>query len=368
MKTSLKNIARNLVFCAMFLPAIAYAQQQQKNDRSVFYEYGESFFCEAHASASASKDSAKIFVYFKISYDAMNFTATLPAEKRPGSFKSAPVVNVECRDEIGIIRQRAEWKRDIYVEKFDETNSKTRFAFGAFEMSVPAGKYTVTLDATDQSGAILKKTKLPPVDAQSFLKTTAHSDIQFAYPAREAETRLFRPFVLGGNIPFSSGGFRAIASISGVEETDTYTYVVSQEKNTEIGNVWGNVADIVGQVRPHSGDVLKLGVATTMNEIAIEFTPAGQQSQNAPSGNLETSKSAIGSLGILDVAVPGEALVPGKYQMQLYRPGTRDTITQKFEVIWDNMPLSLRNSRYAAESMYFILTDKEYEQILKGSD
>ena len=73
-------------------------------------------------------------------------------------------------------------------------------------------------------------------------------------------------------------------------------------------------------------------------------------------------------LGLIDFSIPGESLVPGKYQAQVYRQGSRDTITQVFEVIWDNMPLSLRNSKYAAESMFYILTDQEYEKILKGSE
>ncbi|HYF01900.1 MAG TPA: hypothetical protein VEC36_00875, partial [Patescibacteria group bacterium] len=54
----------------------ARAQQRQANDRSTFYDYGEPFFSEAHAGASFSKDSSRIFVYFKILYDALSFTAT----------------------------------------------------------------------------------------------------------------------------------------------------------------------------------------------------------------------------------------------------------------------------------------------------
>lgn len=352
--------------------AQANAQQNVKNDRSIFYDYGETFFSEAHAGASASKDSSKIFVYFKVIYDALSFTATSASERSQGTFKTSPTVNVECRDEIGVIRQRAEWKRNIFTQSFDETNSKTRYALGAFELNVPAGKYTVTLDVTDQTGSIIRRIKLPPVNAQSFLKTTATSDVQFVHPSDGSETRSIRPFSLGGNVPFSSGGFRAIASISGLQPDDLYTYVVSQVKTTEAGNVWGRVGDIVGQVRPQGGDILHLSV-NTIDEIRLEYTPAAPQGQSAPSSNSPSAspdalKSSAGQLGILDVAVPGQALVPGKYQIQLYRSGGRDTITQAFEVIWDNMPLSLRNSKYAAETMYYILSDAEYEQILKGSE
>jgi GWxTD domain-containing protein len=364
------KIFATFVFALGLFANVANAQPNNRNDRSVFYEYGESFYSEAHPGASVAKDSAKIFVYFKILYDVMSFTASPASERAEGSFKTAPVVNVECRDEMGVIRQRAEWRRTVFAESFDETNSKTKYAYGAFELNVPAGKFTVSLDVNDQSGAVIKKIKLPPVNAQSFLKTTTATDIQFGFPAASTGTRNFRPFSLGGNIPFSSGGFRALAGLSSIDENDVYTYVVTQLQLTESPNIWGKTADIVGQTRPMTGDILKLSQNSTVEKTELDIIPAGSDLQSgAPTGNSpEVTPSTRKAIGLIDVTIPGESLVPGKYKMQVYRQGSRDTVTQVFDVIWDNMPLSLRNSKYAAEAMYYILTDTEYEQLLKGSD
>ena len=116
------------------------------------------------------------------------------------------------------------------------------------------------------------------------------------------------------------------------------------------------------------GDVVKLSANTTINAIELELVPVTARSQSAPTGNggREVTTTRVGLF--LDINVPGESLVPGRYQIQFYKPGAKDTISQTFDIIWDNMPLSLRNSRYAAESMYFILTDEEHQQLTRGSE
>src|SRR5690606_32582498 len=73
-------------------------------------------------------------------------------------------------------------------------------------------------------------------------------------------------------------------------------------------------------------------------------------------------------VGILSIDLPSSNLSPGAYNLVLSDDNNKSEVEFKFELVWVDMPLSLRTPSYAVKLMHYILTDDEYSQMETGDD
>lgn len=360
MKTSLLAICM-LVALSVGISGHALSQprSQQRMDRSSYFEYNETFFCEAHALPSQSKDSFTVSILFRIMYDVLEFRQMpVSAVVERGAYVATPSVIIELRDDIGIIRYRNQWKDSVFTRAFEQTNSKTDFEHGSMNIMLPVGTYSLTAILSENENSQLKKIQIP------FLKAPKPDSGGISKPIfveyADTNSRVAIPLLAGGNALFSQNNIQALLTVSGIKEGDIYSYTCSPVVNTnsDIHSEWGNLPEVGGQVKPIQGMIL---IPTDRSQKQFHAKPT-YSLVSVPTGSKYTS------FGILDITLPASTIAPGKYKLRVVKVGTKDTTVHPFEVLWENMPLSFRSLRYVVESLYYILSDDDYDAISSGSD
>jgi len=72
-------------------------------------------------------------------------------------------------------------------------------------------------------------------------------------------------------------------------------------------------------------------------------------------------------IATVQIDIPMSAMVPGRYQLKLVGNNSPDTITMRFQIVWEMMPFSLRTVDYAVEAMRYICTDEQIDSLTAGS-
>ncbi|MBK9248364.1 MAG: GWxTD domain-containing protein [Ignavibacteria bacterium] len=309
--------------------------------------------------ASSDKDTSKMVVLFKIMYDRLDFhQVPMSTKSARGTYLATPFVLVEMRDDIGIIRYRKQWTDSIYAATYLQSNSRTDFVYGSLVASLPAGNYSANLTLGDQENQIIKRIDLPVTHSIKFDTSKIYKPL-FVEFSQTPSSKVV-PIVSAGNARFSQLTIRALVPVSGVKAGDTYSYSCSAVQLPD-GNMsngeWGAIPTIGGIVKPELRQYL-----------TTDF-PINSPTQK-PNFTIEKAeiKTAFSSLGLLDITLPANAISPGKYKLRIVKVGTRDTATHQFDVVWEDMPISFRNTRAVVENMYSILTDDEFDAVNSGSE
>lgn len=339
--------------------ALSQPRNQQRLDRSSYFEYNETFFCEAHALPSQTRDSTVISILFRIMYDPLEFHQ-LPgsAMVQRGAYLATPFVMVELRDDVGIIRFRNQWKDSIFTKTFEQTNSKTDFIYGSIKVTLPAGTYSLSATLSDKENSQLRKVQFPSIKSPTPDSGGISKPIFVEYA--DTTSGVIIPMFAGGNALFSQNNVHALLTVSGVKEGDVYSYSYAPvvNPNSDITNEWGNLPSVGGNAVPIRNAIL------TQTERPLK------QFQGKPTFSITTvpKESLPGSYGLLDITLPASTIAPGKYKLRVVKVGTKDTSVQPFDVIWENMPLSFRSMRYMVEALYYLLSDDEFDAINSGTD
>jgi GWxTD domain-containing protein len=338
--------------------AISQSASRQRLDKSSYFDYNETFFCEAHALPSQSKDSTVVSIAFRILYDLLDFRQ-LPASAivQRGAYFATPSVVIELRDDIGIIRLRNQWKDTIFTKTFEQTNSKTDFDYGALTVTLPNSTYSLTAILGEKEISQLRKIQIPSIKSPALDSAGISKPIFVEYA--DTSSHVVIPLLAGGNALFSPSNVHALLTVSGVSDGDIYSYSCGSAINgNENSSEWGNLPEIGGHIQPIRSTYL----APKEHTQKQSSTKPIYSLNNAPTG------SSLSSFGILDITLPSSTIAPGKFKLRVVKIGTNDTVIQPFEVIWENMPLSFRSTRYLVESLFYLLNDEDYDAINSGSD
>jgi GWxTD domain-containing protein len=156
--------------------------------------------------------------------------------------------------------------------------------------------------------------------------------------------------VFNSNLPFGPDKAQALLLVADSTET-RYTYRIHQLPwdNKEIR--WWRVSDIEGRVQSQRDRFPRISAASSNEAAFLEMSDRA-----AP-------RRPIASV---EIPIPMATLVPGRYQIDLVKAGTRDTIAVKFQIVWEMMPFSLRTLDYAIESMQFICSEETLDSLTDG--
>ncbi len=342
-----------IILSANFLSA-QYSREQL--DRSVYYRYGEPFYAEAHAFPSNSIDSTEMVVMFRILYDALSFRQV---DSYKGKFAAPASVEIEFRDSDEIIQERASWRDTLYLNDYVKTNSKTDYISGYLITKVRTGKYTVNANLIGSRGNKINTKRLSMDFNNKYFSEPAMSEPLFVGNTDKED--IFRPFILGNNISFNSGG------------ADIFLFHSHKKGNKNAHFYELNKVDKKGNNTQWNKDIEMSGVVDFLNGITLEVIQNDKKRTinfklNENVAYPPRAKSEL-QFGMLNISIPEDKLVPGNYVLRAYHKGEKDTLKKEFEVIWEDMPLSLKNNvDYAVDLTYYILTEEQFDKINKGSE
>lgn len=325
----------------------ASAQSRGAQDRMMFLDYGDRFFAEAFVVPTSQPDTATVTILFRMANDFLTFVRNDNKSDNGGEYVANMQVSIEVRDSLGVIRQRIPWSSKAYTNTFEETNSKTEFHYGWASLRVGPGTYAIAIELIAKKESQQRQLRLPPV---TFRSGRSKSPIATPVFGELQKSGALRPYVFGGNLAFGPRDATAWIMVDDTAET-TYDYRLHQLPYDIRDIRWWAVSDVLGDVPVRLRQNIELSSRST-NDIPL----------------LEANNVAQGGVGLLSINLPTTGLVPGRYQLDLVRRGSTDTIAVKFHVMWELMPLSLRTIDYAIEILQYVTTEEEQDAIDDGSD
>ncbi len=341
-----------LMVGGLVLSVPAYGQPKSILDKTIFVDYGERFHADAYVVPTESPDSARIAVFFRMANDFLTFVKVTDPNDVAGNYKAPMAVGIEVRDTLGVIRQRHRWEDIAYTTTFDETNSKNAYHYGWVVLTVPPGSYRISLEILQQKESSQKKITIPTVSFNPSRPMRQLTAPLFVMPVSKGGVELLEPFVLSGNVAFSSRDARALILLNDRESVD-YRYVIRQLPYGPRDIQWWSVSETEGDVRSSTTRFPRVSDQATTHDPYLEVGEVGHRSVD---------------IALVEIPIPVTVLVPGNYQIELVRAGTTDTLTMPFRIMWEMMPLALRNIDYAINLMRYIVSEETVDSLDDGSD
>jgi len=331
-----------ILICLSFLKL--FAQENFNFDQRDFMNFGKSFFYELHYLPTGNPDSINAIVLFKISYDLLSFKK-LGISAKDDSFYSFPKIDIDFQDSESIIRNRVLWQDTIKVSEYEKTLSKTDFISGFVITNLKIDQYKVTLRFVSEnvgSDKILEIQDTIPNDFYS--KNVISNPI---YVIKKADKNLY-PCILNNNMIFTNDNAKIIIPVSFSDNINKFWYQLKFVKSDNEGLKWHSDFDKEDFVIPVKNQVI------TFKDI---------------DGNIRLQSKSLPKInnlnqGYIEIDLLAESIVPGYYNLRISNLLNKDTSSFDFQIIWVDKPFILQKPRYAIESMYYILTDKEYEEML----
>ena len=207
---------------------------------------------------------------------------------------------------------------------------------------------------TDNETTRLPDEKFPELKLKDFYKNSLISHPLMTYKMGQGDNGPFCPFILNGSAGFSSKNIEILIPLSSSPKETKYSYSIEylDIKNSNIS--WEGSSKLVGNIGPYMG-----------KNIDIKSGVLDKPTVNLNNYNIRFDSSL--KYGILDITFPSDKIIPGKFDLRVWSDFSKDTLDYIFKIEWEDMPLGLRNPDYAAEMMYYILTDDEYSTLKKGS-
>jgi len=332
------------------------ANSQIPGDKSKYYNYGSRFFAEMHLMPSDSPDSVKSALMIKISYSTLNFVKPQGVVSVKDVFAAYPYVEAEIKDSQGIIRKLIEWRDTVETNDYNSTLARDIYMNGLAETTLINDDYSAIVKLYDQNMSLVKEIKIPTIKKTEFYTKVSMTDPILCKRSDSdiEEKDLFVPYVFENRIPLSDDSPALLVSVSYDDDFPSYDYKIKLDSEDITGLEWKNPTELKGRITPLEDVELN---HREINKDGLIYTI----SQKNDSSNSMRS-------GVLAIDFPKENLVPGTYTLTLTKTNTTDTLTRSFKVKWMEMPLSLYNYKYAAEMMYYILTEEELDKLDDGSE
>ncbi|MCO5252106.1 MAG: GWxTD domain-containing protein [Candidatus Kapabacteria bacterium] len=317
------------------------------SDRSTYYSYGTKMYAESFYQPIAGNDSIEITLMFKIVHHTLSFVKATESD-RENQFSATPSIEIIMKDSDGIIRNRIRWKDTIYVNRYEDTESKDKFAVGFVLFNMMPGIYNTQitlLDAYDKKTHAVDLTLNP----EDFSRKPLISKPVFVTKNPGISEFIYSPFILGGNVAFSADNSTILIPLSYANEFDSFNFILQSKADSEM---LYNVDDfkLSGRMELIQSDGL------VINEEPIFIRVAGF-----------TEKMFDLNYGMLRLELPEQSLLPGDYTLAVYKDGSRDTSQIEFKVLWHDMPLALRDLDYAINSTFYLLNDEDFEAMKSGN-
>ncbi len=333
---------RNLAYILILFATNLFGQL----DKSAYYSYGEQLYVEAYQMPYNNNDSCKVVIFFKITNDGLS-TQKYQKNNPLSKYFAVPSVDFTFKDNDGIIRKRIEWSDTVFIENYEKTTSKKDFVSGYKTLVLKKGKYKFNAVGNNLNAKRNNNQKFDFNATIDFTKELISEPIFCNYSNSNYFEDL-KPFILSKSVPFSSNGARVLVPVNYSNKSANYIYICKKDASEEDENNWKNQIQFSSGIKLRPNSIIDFKENEKSN-LVLNIIPTNE------------------NLGLLDFELPPEKIVPGKYEMKIYVEGNRDTSIFIFNVSWEDKPLTLKKVDYAIETMYYILTDDEFQMMNDGS-
>lgn len=328
------------IFAQILVVSLANAQSA---DRSSFYSYGNLFSTDLIAQASNSPDSIDATVFYKIAFDALVFEN--PAENK---YQSIFQIEIAFRDKAGIIRRRTIKTDTAFAKSYEQSKSKFDYVSGIINTRLPNSEYLALVEYSDTRNQKLSKAS---IEFSAFDKlTNKSSSCSPIFLTKNVNG--YDLYQLQKAAPFSSNPLTIIIPVASNEQSNSFSYVISKKENKTEAN-WGEFNKIIGSADFLENKVLSFDHQNS--DIKAKLLPADLKQNGL-------------KFGLLKVELSGNSFVPGTYTLLMINDKSKDSLSINFKILWENMPLALRNPEYAVETMKYVLTEEQLDQMDSGSN
>lgn len=328
---------------------------QIPGDRSKYYNFGARFFSEVYLMPTESPDSLKALVLFRISYSTLDFIKPEKVSNDMINFKALPLVEAEFKDSEGIIRKIIEWRDTIVSKDYDVTKDRDVFVFGSIETTLATDDYSAEIKLFKDNQTVTKEIKIPEIKKTDFYNESCIAIPIFANKLKQNGNVIYNPFIFENRVPFSGKNSVLLVLVSYRDEFPKFNYRITQEVEDITELEWKYPTSLSSRLTPQHNTCLQLTEQAELN--GLQFSTV----------SCDINSDSGFKIGLLEIPLPEENLIPGTYKLTINRIGGNDSLLHVFKVKWMNMPLSLYNYEYAANMMYYILSDDELENIKDGS-
>lgn len=375
----------HLIICIFSI--ISFNTLNAQLDKTAYYNFGTPIFAEINILPYDNNDTAKINILYKIQFNSMIFKKS--TEKATfNKFIALPELEIVLKDKDGIIRSRSNIVDTVIIDNFDETSSKELYYSNFVESKVAHNEYKCTIEFNKiPSNVKLNFNINTDLDFYS-KKNVLTSPIFISRKVKESSKYLL-PFIMDKKIAFSSVDTGILIPISYENESSQFRYEIKtlDKSKKSIFYDENDKLELSGTAK------LRLNSELLLYKIQNkERNKSGYIDLSSPNTNfnfnptlntmysnnvfydIEEIKSNSPkynqNLGILDITIPSNFNKIGKYELIIYynENGSEQQKTYKFEIIWETQPICLQNIDYAIESMYYILSDKVYEEMNSAND
>lgn len=325
-----------LIFLLLIIANPVYSQ----TDKSIYYSYGTQFYTEHIFYISDSADSLTVNILYRIMYDALSFTKEINNLSQ-FVYNASPKIEVTFKDSDGIIRNRAFTSDSIALLDYEETNSKDLFLKNVISTKLPIDNYEAKLSIYENK-SLIYDTKFT-IFGDSLNNIEYFSKPIFCYKTDENDkSDNFNLLILDNNFIFNQANSYALI-LNYADTNEDLDFSISKDSDSK-DTYWSNEINFTGR----ANKMLGKSISINGNELALI------------NSTIENDK-----LAVFQIKLPSSELTPGKYTLKVNSSKGIER-SMSFSVNWLNMPLSLENSDYAVDLMYYILTDEEFKAMNKG--
>lgn len=344
-----------IIFLILFLLLInlnaIFSQKNLLKDPKQQFETGKKFYSDIYVLPDEAQDSVKIIVVYRISYQTLTFIKN--SNNGQESYLSIPNIEVEFKDADGIIRKRIFREDSVLLNNFDETVSPDEYIYGLLTTRIKTGKYSVSAFLRCANTQLLKSKVFALFDFKDFKKDKIISEPILTTSFYPDKSNTINPYIMDLGIPFSSEGASILIPVTYNNELEKFKCTLNYTNPKEKYFDWADNFNISGTLVPIKNCSISLDLTDPKDYPSATVIP------------YTTSENDL-KQGLLNIYLSSEKLVPGNFELIVVRENSKDTLKRIINVIWEDMPISLSDPDYAVTSMYYILSDHQFEKMKDG--
>jgi len=331
------NILIIFLCCTLSLPIFS----QPEFELNFINDYRKAFTIQPVFYPTPNGDSLEIFIPFKFTLNYLTFEKSA----YDGKLFAISLVDLVFRDTTGVIRKSLNRLDTFYFPESLKDSINLRNFVSYFRIRLPIQNYNIELSLFDK-GKIKVKTISNSIKVLNWGNLIICSPI-FCSSTNQGE---FVLSLLGNNLDFRSKHKRIIIPVFSKSNFAKFKAEI-RSVNEKLLNIQWN--------KPVSFGVFPQMISSQPFEFKAE------QDYIKIFFEQKTYASADFYLSFLIIEFPEKYAFLQNYDLKLFAPDyLQDSLTFRFGILWNNIPVSLRNVRYAIELLYLIITDEEYKELL----
>lgn len=338
---------KNIIYLFAIIFIINSISAQPNRRMPVGADFTKKFTTETVVVPIDSKDSVKIVNFVKVPYKSLTFKINTNANSIENRYYSEFNIEITYKNQDNIIKGRKVLNKRLFVKENSDEALNGLFYNCDIEIILPLGNYKPTVEISDESKNPLFSNKLNPVNLNEiYIKPTIFAPIYTQKSANE-----FKPFAQDSVISFNSSDVHILLSYLTNSQNAVINYKIERL------NAPNNFFSFGNPTFEYSGSAQVLNNSV----MDIDNTEKGSAISIKPS-SLKLMNSAV-----IDISIDNKYIIPGIYQISVSSSEIKEPFKYKFRIEWNNQPQVLADPNYAADIMYYILKDDEYDK-LTGTD